>query len=183
MYFDVIVAGFGGQGVLLIGNLLTYGAMEEGRHVTYMPVYGVEMRGGTANCTVVISDQEIGSPVIHHPVSAIVMNKPSLLRFGPMVKPGGWLFVNSSLIDTQEGDYPETKMIKVPTIDLAAKAGDQRLANMAMLGAVIEETKVLTAEAVVKAFSRALDKRYHKMIPINTTALETGAGFIRDGKV
>ena len=141
------------------------------------------MRGGTANCTVVISDREIGSPVIHHPVSAIVMNKPSLLRFGPMVRPGGWLFVNSSLIDTQEGDYPETKMIKVPTIELAAKVGDQRLANMAMLGAVIEETKVLTPGAVIKAFSRALDKRYRKMIPINTTALETGAGFIRDGKV
>jgi 2-oxoglutarate ferredoxin oxidoreductase subunit gamma len=183
MYFDVIVAGFGGQGVLLIGNLLAYAAMEEGRHVTYMPVYGVEMRGGTANCTVVISDQEIGSPVIHHPVNAVVMNKPSLLRFGPMVQPGGRLFINSSLIDTTEADYPETKTICVPTIDLAAKAGDQRLANMTMLGAMIEETRVLSQEAVVKAFSRALDKRYHKMIPINTTALEEGARFIRDGKL
>jgi 2-oxoglutarate ferredoxin oxidoreductase subunit gamma len=183
MYFDVIVAGFGGQGVLLIGNLLAYAAMEESRHVTYMPVYGVEMRGGTANCTVVISDQEIGSPVIHHPVNAVVMNKPSLLRFGPMVQPGGRLFINSSLIDTTEGDYPETKVILVPTIDLAAQAGDQRLANMTMLGAMIEETKVLSQGAVVKAFSRALDKRYHKMIPSNTAALEEGARFIRDGKL
>ncbi len=183
MYFDVIVAGFGGQGVLLIGNLLTYGAMEQGRHVTYMPVYGVEMRGGTANCTVVISDEEIGSPVIHHPVTAIVMNKPSLLRFGPMVKPGGWLFVNSSLIETQPEDYPGTKMIQVPTIELAAKAGDQRLANMAMLGALIEETGALTQEAVIRAFKRALDKRYHKMIPTNTAALQEGARFIREGKV
>jgi 2-oxoglutarate ferredoxin oxidoreductase subunit gamma len=183
MYFDVIVAGFGGQGVLLIGNILTYGAMEEGRHVTYMPVYGVEMRGGTANCTVVISDQEIGSPVIHHPVTAIVMNKPSLVRFGPMVQKGGRLFANSSLIDSGETDFPGVKTIWVPTIELAAKAGDQRLANMAMLGAVIEETKVLSQEAVVKAFSRALDKRYHKMIPINTKALEEGARFIREGKV
>jgi 2-oxoglutarate ferredoxin oxidoreductase subunit gamma len=183
MYFDVIVAGFGGQGVLLIGNLLTYGAMEQGRHVTYMPVYGVEMRGGTANCTVVISDEEIGSPVIHHPVTAIIMNKPSLLRFGPMVKPGGWLFVNSSLIETRQEDYPETKMIQVPTIDLAAKAGDQRLANMAMLGALIEETGALTREAVIKAFKRALDKRYHKMIPTNTAALQEGARFIRERKV
>jgi 2-oxoglutarate ferredoxin oxidoreductase subunit gamma len=182
MYFDVIVAGFGGQGVLLIGNLLAYAAMEEDRHVTYMPVYGVEMRGGTANCTVVISDQEIGSPVIHHPVNAVVMNKPSLLRFGPMVQPGGRLFINSSLIDTTATDYPETKTILVPTIDLAAKAGDQRLANMTMLGAMIEETKVLSQEAVVKAFSRALDKRYHKMIPRNTAALEEGARFIREGK-
>jgi 2-oxoglutarate ferredoxin oxidoreductase subunit gamma len=115
-------------------------------------------------------------------VTAVVMNKPSLLRFGPMVQPGGWLFVNSSLIDAREGDYPETKMIMVPTIELAAKAGDQRLANMTMLGAVIEETKAITQEAVVKAFKRAMDKRYHKMIPINTAALEEGARFIREGK-
>ncbi|MBA4393069.1 MAG: 2-oxoacid:ferredoxin oxidoreductase subunit gamma [Desulfobacca sp.] len=183
MYFDVIVAGFGGQGVLLIGNLLAYAAMEEDRHVTYMPVYGVEMRGGTANCTVVISDQEIGSPVIHHPVNAVVMNKPSLLRFGPMVQPGGRLFINSSLIDTTETNYPGAKTILIPTIELAAKAGDQRLANMTMLGAMIEETRVLSQEAVVKAFSRALDKRYHKMIPINTAALQEGARFVREGKL
>jgi 2-oxoglutarate ferredoxin oxidoreductase subunit gamma len=182
MYFDIIVAGFGGQGVILIGNLLAYAAMEEGRHVTYLPVYGVEMRGGTANCTVVISDQEIGSPVIHHPIAAVVMNKPSLLRFGPMVKPGGWLFVNSSLIDPKEVDCPGAKTVLVPTIELAAKAGDQRLSNMTMLGALIEETRVLPQAAVVKAFTRALDKRYHKMIPTNTTALEEGSRFIREGK-
>jgi 2-oxoglutarate ferredoxin oxidoreductase subunit gamma len=183
MYFDVIFAGFGGQGVLLLGNLLTYAAMEEGRHVTYMPVYGVEMRGGTANCTVVISDEEIGSPVIHHPVTAVIMNKPSLLRYGPMVQPGGWLFVNSSLIDIQDFEKPEAKMILVPTIELAAKVGDQRLANMAMMGAMIEETKAISQEAVVKAFKRVMDKRYHKMIPINTAALEEGARFIREGKL
>ncbi|MEW6188173.1 MAG: 2-oxoacid:acceptor oxidoreductase family protein [Thermodesulfobacteriota bacterium] len=183
MYFDVIIAGFGGQGVLLLGNLLTYGAMEEGRHVTYMPVYGVEMRGGTANCTVVISDQEIGSPVIHHPVTAVIMNKPSLVRFGPMVQPGGLLLVNASLIDTKAEEYPETEMILVPTIELASKVGDQRLANMTMLGALIEKTKVLSPESVIKAFKKALDKRYHKMIPINTAALEEGARFIREGKV
>ncbi|MGA3084609.1 MAG: 2-oxoacid:acceptor oxidoreductase family protein [Thermodesulfobacteriota bacterium] len=183
MYFDVIFAGFGGQGVLLLGNLLTYAAMEEGRHVTYMPVYGVEMRGGTANCTVVISDEEIGSPVIHHPITAVIMNKPSLLRYGPMVQPGGWLFVNSSLIDIQDFEKPEAKMILVPTIELAAKVGDQRLANMAMMGAMIEETKAISQEAVVKAFKRVMDKRYHKMIPINTAALEEGARFIREGKL
>ena len=183
MYFDVIIAGFGGQGVLLMGNLLTYSAMEEGLHVTYMPVYGVEMRGGTANCTVVISDQEIGSPVIHHPVNAIVMNKPSLLRFGPMVHPGGCLFVNSSLIDSPEIEYPGVKTLLIPTIDLAARAGDQKLANMAMLGALIEETKVLSKDSVVKAFSKALDKRYHKMIPINTAAIEEGGRFVREGRL
>jgi 2-oxoglutarate ferredoxin oxidoreductase subunit gamma len=111
------------------------------------------------------------------------MNKPSLLRFGPMVQPGGRLFINSSLIETPEGDYPEVKTILIPTIDLATKAGNQRLANVAMLGALIEETKVLSLESVVKAFSRALDKRYHKMIPTNAAALEEGARFIREGRV
>lgn len=182
MYFDVIIAGFGGQGIMVVGNLLAYAAMEENLHVTYMPVYGVEMRGGTANCTVVISDQEIGSPVIHHPLTAVIMNKPSLVRFGPQVQPEGRIFVNSSLIEPQDANYPGPKTILVPTIELAAKAGDQRLSNMTMLGAMIEETKVLSKEAVVKAFSRALDKRYHKMIPGNTAALEEGIRFVREGK-
>lgn len=182
MYFDVIIAGFGGQGVLLLGNILTYAAMEEGRRVTYMPVYGVEMRGGTANCTVVIADEEIGSPVIHHPINAIVMNKPSLLRFGPMVRPGGRLFINDSLIEKEGEDVPGIKSLRIPTIELATRAGDHRLANMAMLGAVIEETRVLPMEAVVKAMKKALDRRYHKMIPLNAAVLEEGARFIREGK-
>lgn len=182
MYFDVIIAGFGGQGVLLLGNILTYAAMEEGRKVTYMPVYGVEMRGGTANCTVVIADEEIGSPVIHHPVNAIVMNKPSLLRFGPMVREGGRLFINASLIENDGEERPGVKTLWIPTIELATRAGDHRLANMAMLGALIEETGVLSMEAVEKALTRALDQRYHHMIPSNKAALEEGARFIRQGK-
>jgi 2-oxoglutarate ferredoxin oxidoreductase subunit gamma len=183
MYFDVIIAGFGGQGVMFIGNLLAYAGMEEGRYVTYMPVYGVEMRGGTANCTVVVSDQEIGSPVIHTPVTAVVMNKPSLVRFGPHVQSGGWLFVNSSLIETTEVNYPETKTIFVPTIELAQKAGDQRMANMTMLGALVEKTRVVALDSVINALSRALDKRYHKMIPINAAALQEGARFIQEEKI
>jgi len=183
MYFDVIIAGFGGQGVMFIGNLLAYAAMEEGRHVTYMPVYGVEMRGGTANCTVVVSDEEIGSPIIHHPLIAVVMNKPSLLRFGPMVQPGGRLLINSSLIDSNEVHYPELKAVLVPTIELAGQAGDQRLANMTMLGALVEKSKVVALDSVIQALSRALDKRYHKMIPINAAALQEGARFIKEGRL
>jgi len=183
MLIKTIFAGFGGQGVLSMGLNLAQAAMMEGKFVTYLPAYGAEVRGGTANCTVVISDEEIGSPVIHHPVTAVIMNKPSLLRYGPMVQPGGWIFVNSSLIDIQDFEKPEAKMIMVPTIELAAKVGDQRLANMAMMGAMIEETKAISQEAVVKAFKRVMDKRYHKMIPINTAALEEGARFIREGKL
>jgi 2-oxoglutarate ferredoxin oxidoreductase subunit gamma len=99
MYYDVIIAGFGGQGVLLAGNILAHAAMKEGKHVTYLPTYGVEMRGGTANCTVVISNKEIGSPVVGKPLSAIIMNKPSLMKFGNHLKPGGILLLNSSLVN------------------------------------------------------------------------------------
>jgi 2-oxoglutarate ferredoxin oxidoreductase subunit gamma len=181
MYFDIIIAGFGGQGVMFIGNLLAYAAMEEGQYVTYMPVYGVEMRGGTANCTVVVSDQEIGSPIIHHPVSAAVMNKPSLVRFGLVVNPGGTLFVNSSLIDMNEARYEDLKVIPVPTIELAAKAGNSNMANMTMLGAVVEETQVVSIEALIHSLTKALDKKYHKMIPINAASLQEGARYIREG--
>ena len=111
MYFDSIIAGFGGQGVMLMGNILAYAAMAEKKQVTYMPVYGVEMRGGTANCTVVISDREIGSPIIQSPVSAIVMNLPSLEKFGPMVKKGGLLVVNATLIaEAEVNKIPEDKV-------------------------------------------------------------------------
>src|SRR4030067_1844668 len=98
-YYDVIIAGFGGQGIMMIGNLLAYAAMKEGYHVTYLPVYGVEMRGGTANCTVVISSNQIGSPVVGRPHASIVMNLPSLVKYEPLVLPQGLLLINSSLID------------------------------------------------------------------------------------
>jgi 2-oxoglutarate ferredoxin oxidoreductase subunit gamma len=178
---DVIIAGFGGQGVMLIGNLLAYAAMEEGRQVTYMPVYGVEMRGGTANCTVVVSDRDIGSPIIHHPVAAAVMNKPSLDRFGPMVLPEGTVFINSSLIDPREASFEGPKVVPVPTMELGAKAGDSRMANMTMLGAVVEASRVVSLEALIHSLTRALDKKYHKMIPINEAALREGARYVREG--
>jgi 2-oxoglutarate ferredoxin oxidoreductase subunit gamma len=119
MYEDVIIAGFGGQGVMLIGNLLAYAAMEQGLNVTYMPVYGVEMRGGTANCTVVISDEEIGSPIIFHPKSVIVMNQPSLEKFQPRLIPGGLLIVNSSIVDTSLVDKTKYKALLVPVNNIA----------------------------------------------------------------
>ncbi len=102
MYSDLICAGFGGQGVLVIGNLVAEAALQEGKNVTFFPSYGVEMRGGTANCTVVISDEPIGSPIIGRPLSCIVMNLPSLVKFAPLIKPGGLLLINSSLVDPKE---------------------------------------------------------------------------------
>jgi 2-oxoglutarate ferredoxin oxidoreductase subunit gamma len=182
LYFDIIIAGFGGQGVLFIGNLLAYAAMSEGHKVTYMPVYGVEMRGGTANCTVVISDEEIGSPIIQHPSCAVVMNKPSLVKFGPMVKKDGLLMVNSSLIETKDVKINGPEIMLVPSIELAKEAGNDRLANMTILGAVAAKTGVTSVASLVKAMKDTLPERAHKMLPANTKAMEKGAEFALSGK-
>jgi len=180
MYFDSIIAGFGGQGVLLMGNLLAYASMEEKKNVTYMPVYGVEMRGGTANCTVVVSDREIGSPIIHHPVSAVAMNLPSLVKFGPRVKKGGLLVVNTSLIPENEIRFGGVECLRVPSRELALEAGNERLANMVILGALVEKSGVLGLKSLKKALYPALDVRYHRMIPANQDAMDRGAAFVRD---
>jgi len=182
LYFDAIIAGFGGQGVMFIGNLLAYAAMAEGRNVTYMPVYGVEMRGGTANCTVVISDEEIGSPIMYHPICAVVMNKPSLLKFGPRVRKDGFLVVNASLIQPDEVKINGPEVIMVPAIELAKEAGNDRLANMIILGVVAEKSGVTTLKSLKRSLEETLPERSHEMIPVNLRAMERGARFIRDGK-
>ena len=180
MYFDCIIAGFGGQGVMLMGTILAYAAMREKKRVTYMPVYGVEMRGGTANCTVVISDSEIGSPVIQKPVSVVAMNLPSLEKFGPRVKKGGLLVVNTSLIPEKEVTYKGIELLMVPTRELALEVENERLTNMVILGAIVEKHGVIALKSLKKALYPAIDLRYHKMIPMNQEAIERGARFVRE---
>jgi len=180
MYFDSIIAGFGGQGVLLMGNLIAYASMEEKKNVTYMPVYGVEMRGGTANCTVVVSDREIGSPIIHNPVSAVAMNLPSLVKFGPRVKKGGLLVVNTSLVPEKEIRFRGVDCLGIPSRELALEAGNERLANMVILGALVEKSHVVDLKALKKALYPGLDVRYHKMIAANQKAMDKGAEFVRN---
>ena len=175
MYQDVIMAGFGGQGILLMGNLLSYAAMNENFHVTYMPAYGVEMRGGVANCTVVISDEEIGSPVIGRPQSLIIMNYPSLLRFQDALLPGGKLFLNTSLVDEKEVTRKDISVHPFPFNDAAADLGNGRLANMVALGAYLQVIPVVPLESINQAMEETLDKKYHKMIPGNIKALKKGA--------
>jgi len=182
MYFDCIIAGFGGQGVMLMGNILAYAAMAEKKKATYMPVYGVEMRGGTANCTVVISDREIGSPIVQRPVSAIVMNRPSMEKFGPRVKKGGLLVINSSLIPEEEVLFKGFECLIIPSRDLALEIGDERLINMVVLGAAVQNSGVVSLKSLKKALYPALDPRYHKMIDMNILAMERGAQFVKDGK-
>lgn len=181
MYFDIIVAGFGGQGVLFIGNLLASAAMSEGYKVTYMPVYGVEMRGGTANCTVVVSDGQIGSPVVQHPLCSVVMNKPSLVKFGPRTRKEGLLIVNASLINSKEVKVKGPEVLMVPSMELARECGNDRLGNMIILGVIAEKTRVTSIESLTEAMKETLPKRAHKMIPANVRVLERGVMFARNG--
>ncbi|QAZ68799.1 2-oxoacid:acceptor oxidoreductase family protein [Solidesulfovibrio carbinolicus] len=175
LYQDVIIAGFGGQGVMLIGNLLAYAGMEHGLNVTYIPVYGPEMRGGTANCTVVVSDDAIGSPIIRSPKSLIIMNRPSLDKFQPQLVDGGVLVVNSSLVDPALADASRVRLVPVACNEIADGLGNTRMANMVALGAFIEATGVLPLSVVEESLSHVIAKHYSHLIPQNAEALRAGA--------
>ena len=178
-YYDVIIAGFGGQGVMVIGNLLAYAAMKEGKYVTYLPAYGVEMRGGTANCTIVISSHEIGSPVVGRPHAAIVMNLPSLIKYEPLVLPKGLLMVNTSLIDLKEPSRKDIELLPVPVNEIAIENGNPKLANMVALGAFAEKTKLVRVNSLFESLEKVLDERYHHLIPSNIKAIQIGSEFVR----
>jgi 2-oxoglutarate ferredoxin oxidoreductase subunit gamma len=181
MYTDVIMAGFGGQGIMLIGDILAYAAMLEGKRVTYMPTYGVEMRGGTANCTIMVSDEEIGSPMTGHPHAVIVMNAPSLTKFQPRVRQNGFLLVNTSLIDANQVNRSDIDVLLLPANEIALELGNDKMANMVALGGYIERTQVVSMESIKKTLPKAIAERYHKTIPLNTKAIETGAQLARRG--
>ncbi len=174
MQTEIIIAGFGGQGVLFGGQLLAYAAMDEGKEVTWIPSYGPEMRGGTANCTVVISDEEIGSPFVHHPQAVIVMNRPSLDKYEPLVRPGGVLVINSSMVD-RKATRSDIQVIEVDANAQAEKLGDQRMANMVLLGALLSRLPVLPVEAIEKALKAHLPERHQKLLAKNFEALREGA--------
>ncbi len=180
-YEEVIIAGFGGQGIILAGKLLAQTAMTAGREVTYMPAYGAEVRGGTANCAVVIADEPIASPLVSRPNSLIAMNKASLNKFGGRVKPGGLLVFNSSLIDEKNLDsLDETiDILPVPADEFAVELGNQKASNMVALGAYLQKTGLFSADAAAQALPDVLARRYHKTLPVNTKALHRGAKFAK----
>lgn len=181
MTTDVIMAGFGGQGILMIGNLLSIAAMEEGRHVTYFPAYGVEMRGGTANCTVVLSDEEIGSPVVGRPKACVVMNGPSLDRYLPTILEGGDLVINRSLVDPAKVDRKDLRLLAIPANDIAREVvGSQQLASMVALGAYVERTGVVRIQTLFDCLPKVISKKYEKFIPLNVNALKEGESFARN---
>ncbi len=175
MHHDVILAGFGGQGILMIGNLLAVAGLRQGLRVTYFPSYGVEMRGGTANCTVTLSAREIGSPVTQSPLGLIAMNEPSAVKFGPRVRPGGVAVVNASLISAGALAREDIRVLRVPCNEMALQLGDGRLASMIALGAYVGSTQVVDFPRLEEALPEVLPEKHHKLIPLNLRALEAGS--------
>ncbi|HEY66666.1 MAG TPA: 2-oxoacid:ferredoxin oxidoreductase subunit gamma [Thermoflexia bacterium] len=174
MQEEIIISGFGGQGALFAGQLLAYAAMDSGYHVTWIPSYGPEMRGGKARCTVVVSDEEIGSPLVRRPSAAIVLNLPSMEAFEPAVKAGGVLVVNSSLVP-QKSERDDIRVFYVPATDMAEEVGNTRLANVICLGALVQATGVVPLEAVEQALDDHLPERHRKLLGLNKEALRKGA--------
>ncbi len=173
---QVIIAGFGGQGVMMMGKLLAHAGMIEHRHVSWLPSYGPEMRGGTANCHVIVSEQQIGSPVIAESTAVIAMNLPSLDKFEPVVQPGGRLLINSSLVD-RTSNRTDVSVLEIPVNDMANQQGSLRVANMVMLGAYIALTRVVNKETIVEALQEVLGQTKQHLRDINVKALEEGIAF------
>ncbi len=178
----IVIAGFGGQGVMALGQLLTFSGMTEGKHVSWLPSYGPEMRGGTANCNVVIATDPVGSPVVVDSTSAIMMNRPSLDKFEDLVVKGGKLFINSSLID-RKANRDDIEVYYIPANEIADKLGNSRVANMVMLGAYLEATKAVEVDTILnKAFTAVFGENRAHLLPINKEALEKGAQVAREHK-
>lgn len=172
MQNDVIMAGFGGQGILLIGKMLAYAGMQEGKEVSWLPSYGPEMRGGTCNCTVVISDRPVGSPVIQSPRAVLAMNLPSLEKFEPNLRAGGLLVINSSLID-RSSSRDDVEVLMVPANEIANELGNPRGANMVALGAYVGATNAVSMAEVEKVVHTTFAAK-PKVIEVNLEALRKG---------
>ncbi|MDO7786420.1 2-oxoacid:acceptor oxidoreductase family protein [Desulforamulus aquiferis] len=181
MLQEILIAGFGGQGVLSTGQLMAYAGMIEGKQVAWIPSYGPEMRGGTANCGITISDEPISSPLVTEPTTLIVMNRPSLDKFEKAVVPGGLILINSSLVE-QKVKREDVKAIEIPANKIAEELGNVRVANNVILGALIELTGIVTVEAVVESLKKVLPARRHNMIPVNQLALESGIKLAKELK-
>ena len=177
MHQEVRIAGMGGQGILVIGQMLAHATLLEGRNVVWFPAYGPETRGGTADCTVIMSTQEIGSPVSSSPHALIAMNQLMLDKFLPTVRREGVVLINSSL-SSAPTSRKDCKVISVQANDIAAELGNVRVANMVMLGAYVQLVKPVLLDSIREAMTEALPKRNHGFIPINMTAIERGAALI-----
>lgn len=174
MQTEVIISGFGGQGVLFAGQLLAYAGLDNHREVTWFPSYGPEMRGGTAHCTVIVGDEEIGSPIVKNPAAAVVMNIPSLEKYEPLVREGGLLVVNGSLVD-REPTRADIESVIVPANEVAEEIGDRRYANMVMTGALLQRSGIFTLNEIGEALKKHIPERHRKRLADNLEALRRGA--------
>jgi 2-oxoglutarate ferredoxin oxidoreductase subunit gamma len=172
MQNEVMFAGFGGQGILLSAKILAHAAMEQGFEVAWIPSYGPEMRGGTAYCTVVVSDRPIGSPIIRNPGHLVAMNRPSLEKFAPVIKPGGVILVNSTLISVPAG-RDDVDELRVPVNDIAKELGNVRSANIIALAAFVARSKIVDFEMIRKCVEAEFSKK-PKLIPLNLEAVAAG---------
>ncbi len=176
---EIIIAGFGGQGIMSVGMLLAYAGMKAGKEVSWMPSYGPEMRGGTANCGVVIGDEPIASPLVTEPDAVLTMNTPSVEKFASKLLPGGVLLANSSLASTDSIDRDDIIIRSVPATDMASDMGNARVANMVALGAFLALVPVVSLGYVGDALASVLPPRRHNLIPLNQKALEMGYNSLR----
>jgi 2-oxoglutarate ferredoxin oxidoreductase subunit gamma len=176
---EIIFAGFGGQGVLSMGSIIAYAAMIEQKEVSWMPSYGPEMRGGTANCTVIVSPVRISSPIISRFDSAIILNQPSLDKFENKVKPDGFLlYEKSSLIKLPT--RTDIEILSIPANDEAQKLGKKQVANMILVGAFLEKKPIVKIENILNALKKVLPERHHHLIPLNEQALFLGSKLAKE---
>lgn len=174
MHEEIIMAGTGGQGIMIMGQLLAHAAMSEGKHVVWFPSYGPEARGGAADCTVIISSDEIGSPISSNPDTLIAMHQLLFNRFQPNVKPGGRVIMNTSLIDTSTARQ-DVDSLEIAANTVAEEIGNVRAANMIVLGAYVQSTGIVSLDSLIAALPEVLPPHRHKLIPINEKALRRGA--------
>jgi len=180
MNMKMIFAGYGGQGALLAGQLLSYAAMNEDKHVTWFPSYGPEMRGGAASCSVIISDKVIGSPIIQAADAVIALNQPSFDKFVKMVKPGGFIIYNSSMTDASlKEDRDDIRYFGLPLSDMAHELGNLRVANMIALGALNEVEKCAEVDSIINALRLRLGEARAELVELNKVAIEAGKNAVK----
>jgi len=179
MIVKTIFSGFGGQGVLMMGFTLAHGAMSAGYHVTFLPAYGAEVRGGTANCTVAISDEEIASPIASKPDHLVVLNTPSLYTFQNRVAPGGSLFLNSSIIAVEPSRH-DVQLFKIPSSEMAEKLGNPRTANTVMMGAFLKKTGLVPPDIFLGSMEEVMGSKKESIIEINRKAFSAGFHFFEE---
>ena len=171
-----MIAGFGGQGIIFAGKLLSHAGLSEGKEVTYFPSYGAEMRGGTANCTVVISDTPIASPIVSNPLNAIIMSYPAYRKFFPMIAPGGTALINSSLV-SEDLVREDVRVFQIPANEIAEGIGSARITNMAILGAWVEKSAILPLESLIRCLGQVLSRSTKDLLSPNEEALRRGYQF------